>query len=165
MLDLTNPLKPQVLNEQQLPFLNPFPAPTTGAGILTAFSLAYQNGLTYVGTGNAGIIFVYDTSVPADPRLTGLNVVSPYALDVVSVITPGDHNLYSGVIDEWIQLDNAIPQNSIELYFPPAALSNATTITPDLRSAKTRRDIISASAQRMATNRNRSGAEGRGQRF
>ncbi len=163
VLDLTNPLSPQVLNEQQLPFLNPFPAPSTGAGILTAFSLAYQNGLTYVGTGNAGIIFVYDTSVPAHPRLMGLNVVSPYALDIVSVITPGQNNLYSAVIDELIQLDNAIPQNSIELYFPPAALSNATPIT-DLRAAKTRRDIISAIAKRMFTNRNRSGAAGRGQR-
>lgn len=166
ILDLANPLSPQVLNEQQLPFLNPFPAPSTGAGILTAFSLAYQNGLSYVGTGNAGIIFVYDTSVPADPRLMGLNVVSPYGLDIVSVITPGQNNLYSAVIDELIQLDNTIPQNSIELYFPPAALSNATTITPgDLRTAKTRRDIISAIAKRMFTNRNRSGAAGRGQRL
>jgi hypothetical protein len=165
ILDLANPLSPQVLNEQQLPFLNPFPCSSgPDAGILTAFSLAYQNGLTYVGTGNAGIIFVYDTSVPADPRLMGLNVVSPYALDIVSVMTPGQNNLYSGVIDELIQLDNAIPQNSIELYFPPAALSNATTITGDLRKAKTRRDIISAIAKRMFTNRNRSGAAERGQR-
>ncbi len=164
MLDLANPLSPQVLNELQLPFLNPFPFPNSSAGILTAFSLAYQNGLTYVGTGNFGAIFAYDTSVPADPRLMGLNVVSPYALDVVSVITPGQNNLYSAVIDELIQLDNAIPQNSIELYFPPAALSNATPITGDLRTAKTRRDIISAIAKRMFTNRNRSGAAGRGQR-
>jgi hypothetical protein len=164
ILDLTNPSSPQVLNELQLPFLNPFPAPSSGAGILTAFSLAYQNGLTYVGTGNFGAIFVYDTSVPADPRLMGLNIVSPYVLDIVSVITPGQNNLYSAVIDELIQLDNTIPQNSIELYFPPAALSNATPITGDLRTAKTRRDIISAAAKRMFTNRNRSGAAGRGQR-
>jgi hypothetical protein len=165
VLDLANPLSPQVLNEQQLPFLNPFPNRNGySAGILTAFSLAYQNGLTYVGTGNAGIIFVYDTSVPADPRLMGVNVVSPYGLDIVSVITPGQNNLYSGVIDELIQLDNAIPQNSIELYFPPAALSNATTITGDLRTAKTRRDVISAIAKRMFTNRNRSGAAERRQR-
>lgn len=160
-MDLTNPLSPQVLNEQQLPFLNPFPAPSSGAGILTAFSLAYQNGLTYVGTGNAGIVFVYDTSVPGDPRLMGLNVVSPYGLDIVSVITPGQNNLYSAVIDELIQLDNTIPQNSIELYFPPAALSNATPITGDLRTAKTRRDIIAAVAKRTFTNRNRSGTAGR----
>ena len=161
ILDLANPSSPQVLNELQLPFLNPFPAPSSGAGILTAFSLAYQNGLTYVGTGNFGAIFVYDTSVPADPRLMGLNVVSPDALDIVSVITLGQNNLYSAVIDELIQLDNTIPQNSIELYFPPAALSNATTITGDLRTAKTRRDIISATAKRMFANRNRSGAAGR----
>jgi hypothetical protein len=152
------------LNEQQLPFLNPFPAPGSGAGILTAFSIAYQNGLTYVGTGDAGIIFVYDTSVPAEPRLMGLNVVSPYGLDVVSVITPGQNNLYSAVIGELIQLDNTIPQNSIELYFPPAALSNATPITGDVRIAKTRRDIISAMAKRISGEQNRFGAPQRGQR-
>jgi hypothetical protein len=164
ILDLTNPASPQVLNEQQLPFLNPFPAPSTGAGILTAFSLAYQNGLAYVGTGNAGIIFVYDTSVPAYPRLMGLNVVSPYGLDIVSVITPGQNNLYPAVIDELIQLDNTIPQNSIELYFPPAVLSNATTITGDLRTAKTRRDIISGMANRISGEQDRFGAPKRGQR-
>jgi hypothetical protein len=164
ILNLANPLSPQVLNEQQLPFLNPFPAPGSGAGILTAFSIAYQNGLTYVGTGDAGIIFVYDTSVPAEPRLMGLNVVSPYGLDVVSVITPGQNNLYSAVIDELIQLDNTIPQNSIELYFPPAALSNATPITGDVRIAKTRRDIISAMAKRISGEQNRFGAPQRGQR-
>ncbi len=161
ILDLANPSSPQVLNELQLPFLNPFPAPGSGAGILTAFSLAYQNGLTYVGTGNFGAIFVYDTSTPADPRLMGLNVVSPYALDIVSVITLGQNNLYSAVIDELIQLDTAIPQNSIELYFPPAALSNATIITGDLRTAKTRRDVISTIAKRTFDHRNRSGAAGR----
>jgi hypothetical protein len=165
ILDLANPLSPQVLNKQQLPFLNPFPAPSSGAAILTAFSLAYQNGLAYVGTGNAGIIFVYDTSVPADPRLMSLNVVSPYGLDVVSVITPGQNNLYSAVFDELIQLDNTTPQNSIDLFFPPAALSNAMTITPgDLRTAKTRRDIISGMAKRISGEQDRFGAAKRGQR-
>jgi len=129
ILDLASPSSPQVLSQQQLPFLNPFPAPSTAAGILTAFTLAYQNGLIYVGTGNGGNIFVYDASVPADPRLMALNVVSPYGLDVVSALTPAQNNLYTDVIGQMIQLDNTIPQNSIELFFPPAALSYATQIT------------------------------------
>lgn len=132
-----------------------FPVPSTGAGIFTAFTLSYQNGLTYVGTGNAGIIFVYDASVPSEPRLMALNVISPYGLDVVSAITPGTNNLYTDVIDELIQLDNTIPQNSIELYFPPGALSNAAPITGDLRTAKTRRDIILGMAKQQSSDRNR----------
>jgi hypothetical protein len=94
----------------------------------------------------------------------GLNVVSPYGLDVVSVITPGQNNLYTAVIDELIQFDNTIPQNSIELYFPPAALSHATIITSDdLRTAKTRRDIISGTAKGISGQQNRFGAARSGQ--
>jgi hypothetical protein len=154
-LNLLNPKSPQVLNQQQIPFLNPLPAPSTAAGILTAFPLSYQNGLTYVGTGNPGIIFVYDTSVSSEPRLMTSNVISPYGLNVVSVITPGKNNLYADVIDELIQLDNTIPQNSIELYFPPTALSNAAPITGDLRTAKTRRHIILGMAKQRSSDRNR----------
>jgi len=137
ILDLASPSNPQILSQQQLPFLNAFPAPSTGAGILTAFTVAYQNGLTYIGTGNAGIVFAYDTSVPAAPRLMELNVVSPYGLDVVSALTPGRDNIYADVIGEMIQIDNTIPQNSIELYYPPAALSYATPITGDESRTKT----------------------------
>ncbi len=131
ILNLASPSNPQVLVQQQLPFLNPFPTPATVSGILPAFTLAYQNSLIYVGTNNAGIIFVYDASVPANPRLMAVNFVSPYALDVVSALTVGQNNIYADVISEQIQLDNTVPQNSIELYFPPTALSNATQITGD----------------------------------
>jgi len=155
ILNIANPKNPQVLNQQQLPFFNPFPAPSTGAGILTAFTLAYQNGLTYVGTGNAGIVFVYDASVPSELRLMALNVISPLVLDVVSAITPGKNNLYADVVGELIQLDTTIPQNSIELYFPLAALSNAAPITGDLRTAKTRRDIILGMVKEQSSDRDR----------
>jgi hypothetical protein len=71
-----NPLNPRVLSEEQLPFLNPFSFPGSSRGILIAFSLAYQTGLMHIGTGKAGIVFVYETSVPVDPWWV-LNVVSP----------------------------------------------------------------------------------------
>jgi hypothetical protein len=132
----------------------------TFAGILTAFTLAYQNGLAYVGAGDAAIIFAYDISVPSAPRLMTMNVISPVGLDLVPAITPVMNNLYTDVGDgpgesEVVQLDITIPQNSIELYFPPAALSNASPITGDLSKAKTRRDVILEMAKQQSSNRNR----------
>ncbi|MGD0467521.1 MAG: hypothetical protein ABSA54_04020 [Terriglobales bacterium] len=160
ILNLANPSSPQVLSQTQLPFLNPFPTVNTFAGILTAFTLAYQNGLAYVGAGDAAIIFAYDISVPSAPRLMTMNVISPVGLDLVPAITPVMNNLYTDVGDgpgesEVVQLDITIPQNSIELYFPPAALSNASPITGDLSKAKTRRDVILEMAKQQSSNRNR----------
>ena len=160
ILNLANPSSPQVLSQTQLPVLNPFPTVNTVAGILTAFTLAYQNGLVYVGGGDAAMIFAYDISVTSAPRLMSMNIISPYGLDLVPAITPLMNNLYTSVFDGpgesmVVQLDITVPQNSIELYFPPAALSNAAPITPDLSKAKTRSDVILEMAKRQSRNRNR----------
>jgi hypothetical protein len=127
ILNLANPSNPQLLSQTELPFLNPFPSVNNFAGILTAFTLAYQKGLAYVGAGDEAIIFAYDISVPSAARLMAMNVISPFGLDLVPAITPVMSNLYTDVGDgagesEVVQLDITIPQNSIELYFPPAAL-------------------------------------------
>lgn len=75
-------------------------------------------------------MFVFDATIPAVPRLMALNIVAPSDIDmIVSVITPSPSNLYLAVEGVTTQLDNSVPQNSIELYFPPAALSNAVPIT------------------------------------
>jgi len=161
ILSLENPSSPQVLSQTQLPVLNPFPTVNTTAGIVTAFTLAYQNGLAYVGAGDEAIIFAYDISVTSAPRLMAMNIISPYGLDLVPAITPSLNNLYTSVFDgagesEVVQLDITIPQNSIELYFPPAALSNAAPITTgNLSKAKTRRDVILEMAKQQSWNRNR----------
>jgi len=126
-LDISNPSKPQQLYQQQLPFLNAFPASSTAAGIVPAFSLATQNGLIYVGT-TAGVMFAFDATIPATPRLMAVNVVGEDDIDTVSVITPGSNALYLAVQGVTMQLDNSVPQNSIELYYPPAALSTAIPI-------------------------------------
>jgi len=134
-VDLSNPAKPQQLYQQPLPYLNAFPAPTTVSGIIPAFSLATQSGLTYLGT-TAGIIFTIDATVPANPRVVGLNVVGEDDLSVVSAITPGTNSLYLAVEGTTIQFDNTVPENSIELYSPPAALSYAIQLTGgDARSS------------------------------
>lgn len=160
ILNLANPSSPQVLSQTELPALNPFPIVNTTAGILTAFTLAYQNGLAYVGAGDEAIIFAYDISVPTSPRLMVMNVISPVGLDLVPAITTSLNNLYTSVFDgagesEVVQLDITIPQNSIELYFPPAALSNAAPITGDLSKANTRRDVILEIAKQRSSNRSR----------
>jgi hypothetical protein len=94
-----------------------------------------------------------------------MNVISPFGLDLVPAITPVMNNLYTDVADgegesEVVQLDVTIPQNSVELYFPPTALSNAMPITTgNLSKAKTRRDVILEMAKQQSSNRNRAGTK------
>jgi hypothetical protein len=126
-VDISNPSLPQQLYQQPLPYLNAFPAPSTGAGIVPALSLAFQNGVSYVGT-TAGIMFAFDATTPASPRLIAANVVGVDDVAPVTVITPGTSNLYLVVQDAITQLENSVPQNSVELYYPPAALSIAVPI-------------------------------------
>ena len=125
-VDISNPSHPQQLYQQPLPYLNAFPNQFSQSGIVPAFSLAAQNGLTYVGT-TAGMTLAFDASVPAFPRLMALNVVGG-DLDTIAVVTPGASSLYLAVQGTVVKLDNSVPQNSIELYYPPAALSVAIQI-------------------------------------
>jgi hypothetical protein len=126
-VDISDPALPKQLYQQPLPYLNPFPFPSTEAGLLPAFSLASQNGVTYVGT-TAGIMFAFDATVPTSPRLIASNILGTDDTDTVSVITPGAESLYLAVQGVTTQLENSVPQNSIELYYPPAALSIAFPI-------------------------------------
>lgn len=126
-LDVSNPAHPLQLAQQALPFLNPFPAPNTGAGIVPASCLAFQNGLTYVGTW-AGLEFVFDAAAPANPRLMAVNTLGVDDLSVISVMTPGKNQLYVAIDGTVTQIDNSVPQNSIKLYYPPAALSKGYPI-------------------------------------
>ena len=120
-VDISNPANPQQLYQQPLPYGTAFPNINAGTGILPAFSLAAQNGLTYVGT-TAGVTFAFDATVPAFPRLMALNVVGNVEY-TVSAITPSASSLFLAVQGTVVQMDNSIPENSIELYYPPAALS------------------------------------------
>jgi len=124
-VDVSNPAKPVQLAQQTLPPLNAFPAPGTDSGAESAISLAFQNGITYLGSSD-GIEFAYDVSIPTYPRLITFNVVGADDNSPVSVITPAQNNLYiatNGPEPTLFQLENSSPRNSIELYYPPAALS------------------------------------------
>ena len=51
------------------------------------------------------------------------------ASETVAAISPSGNSLYLAVQGAVVQMDNSIPENSIELYYPPAALSLASPIT------------------------------------
>jgi hypothetical protein len=121
-VDVSDPSQPKLLSQQQLPLLNAFPAPHTVAGFVPALSLAVHDGLTYVGT-TAGLLFAFDSSQPANPRLVTLEALGG-DLAEIPVITQSGNNLYVAIDSSVMQLENSLPRNSIELYYPPAALSN-----------------------------------------
>ena len=138
-VDISNPTQPKQLYEAPLPYVNAFPPNNFAAAqteIVSAFSLATQNGLTYVGTENS-TVFAYDASVPAAPRLTAMNVVatgSPYtgyAQGYVTAISPGTNTLYLAVQGGVVEMDNSIPENSIELDYEPAALELPRPMSDD----------------------------------
>jgi hypothetical protein len=137
-VDISNPSQPRQLYQQPLPYLSAFPMLSLSqAGIIPAFSLASQNGLTYLGS-SAGILFAFDATVPAIPRLVAIDLVGYSDLDVVAVITPGAGSLYLADQGAITKLENSVPQNSIELYYPPAALSLAYPLTDSARQSTTR---------------------------
>jgi hypothetical protein len=150
-VDISNPSHPLQLYQQPLPYGNAFPNHFAETGIEPAFSLATQNGLTYVGTTD-GIVFAYDTTVAAVPRLIAINVVGA-GLETIAVISITASNLYLAVVGVTLQLDNSIPQNSIELYYPPAALALAVPITDDaVRRGITGNPKAAWMSRRSATN-------------
>jgi hypothetical protein len=127
-VDISNPTQPKQLYEAPLPYVNAFPPNRLAqTEIVSAFSLGTQNGLTYVGTENS-TVFAYDASVPVAPRLTAMNVAATgsvytgYAQGYVTAISPGTNTLYLAVQGGVVEMDNSIPENSIELQYEPAAL-------------------------------------------
>jgi hypothetical protein len=134
-VDISNPSQPKQLYQAPLPYIIAFPPNNMAqAEIVTTFSLATQGGLTYVGTTNS-MLFAYDASIPAQPRLMAMNVVATgsvytsYAQGTVAAISPGTNTLYLAVQGGVAKMDNSIPENSIELYYQPAALELPVPLT------------------------------------
>jgi len=122
-VDISNPAHPQQLYQQPLPYATAFPNHLSETGIVPAFSLSAANGLTYVGT-TIGMMLAFDATVPAFPRLMAMNVVGNVD-DTVPVISPTAGSLFVADQGNVVKMDNSVPENSIELYYPPAALSLA----------------------------------------
>jgi hypothetical protein len=123
-VDISNPSSPKQMYQAPLPYLTAFPPSDEAvSGIVPAFSLSAANGLTYVGT-TIGMMLAFDATVPAFPRLMAMNVVGNVD-DTVPVITPNASSLFLADQGTVVKMDNSVPENSIELYYPPAALSLA----------------------------------------
>jgi hypothetical protein len=150
-VDISNPSQPQQLYQQLLPYDIAFPSQLAETEIEQAFSLATQNGVTYVGTID-GLMFAYDTTVAAVPRLVAVDVVGG-GDEPVPVMSTTATDLYLAVLGATVQLDISIPQNSIELYDPPAALSLPYPPGTDLakRNGKTGNPKLAWKTRRSAT--------------
>ena len=96
-----------------------------------------------------------------------LNVVGNVDKTVTSII-PNGSSLLLAVQGEVVQMDNSIPQNSIELYYPPAALSLPYPINSgDERnriSGNPKLEWMSRRSARNAQNPNRFGITRHGRR-
>lgn len=141
-VDISSPSQPKQLYQAPLPYVQAFPPNDLAqTEIVTAFSLTTQNGLTYVGTTNS-TVFAYDASVPAVPRLMAMNVVATSVLNegdaqgYVTAISPGTNTLYLAVEGGVVAMDNSIPENSIELYYPPAALEYPVPMAAAMRARR-----------------------------
>jgi hypothetical protein len=87
----------------------------------------------------------------------GLNVPG-YAGDFLPVITPNGNNLYLSDFGYVLQTDNTIPQNLIELYDPPAALSLASPVSSSAKKKAENRGPHRLWSQRQVrTNEQRTG--------
>jgi hypothetical protein len=134
-LDISNPLLVRQLSQTILPIVNPFPPPMSGSNVNPAVSISIQNGLAYVGT-SFGFIFGFDIDHPANPRLVALNLIG----GTIHAINALGNNLFIAADGVEMQLDNALPYNSIQLFYPPPAFSHPAPFTDWASSANTIRN-------------------------
>ena len=134
-VDVSNPSQPKELSQTELLLADP------------AISVSFKDGLAYVGTA-LGMVMAFDVSKPVNPRMVGFNVVGPIGNSEILVITPSDNNLYLGVTvatlqpNALVQIDNALPRNSIEQYFPPSALAQPIGVDDEFRDVRSKADLV-----------------------
>ena len=126
LLDVSNPANPVLLSKTQLnrtdPFLNFDP-------LSEGLSLAINNGIVYVGTLNDnGLVLGFDVTRPAAPRLVSVYAYSGGLMaSVYSLTFEGTDLFVGGSLDgtySVAQADMSQPFDSINTYFPPAALQS-----------------------------------------
>ena len=129
--DISNPSRLTQISQTTLESYNPFPDRTDEGPRGIALSVAVQDGIAYVGTGNSlGVVFGFDYSVPANPRLISM---TPYGEFIDSLVTGfafvGNDLYVVGGLGEFTvmaQADNSNPRNAINLCYPPLALRSST---------------------------------------
>jgi hypothetical protein len=127
IVDVSNPTQIKQLSQTALPPFNPFPAPGSAGSVTLAASVAVQGGLAYVGTTTdddaSAEVAAFDFSQPSSPRLVTFRAQIG---DDISVVSPSGSQLFLAANGIVVEYDNALPQNSIELYNPPAALAQSS---------------------------------------
>ncbi len=126
IIDLSNPAQPQVVSQTLLSRIDPFdnmPPPNQ------ALCLSLYNGLVYVGTfTDNGLVFGYDYTNPAAPRLVSVYAYGEFILtNVDSMLLNGTDLFVGGLLGgayPLMQIDMSEPFDSINQYFPPLALQS-----------------------------------------
>jgi hypothetical protein len=127
IVDISNLSHPKQVSQTTLESYNPFPFIHDEGPRSVALSVALQNGLVYLGTANSlSLVFVYDYSQPAYPRLVSMNAVGEFIDTLISGFSFVGNDIYVcgglGAQTGIVQADNSLPRNSINLYYPPLPL-------------------------------------------
>jgi hypothetical protein len=140
--DVSNLSQPKQINQSVLESWNPFPGQFDSGPRSVALSITTQNGLVYVGTANsASLVFAYDYSQPAYPRLVSMNAFGEFIDSSISGFGFVGNDIYIfggiGVETGIVQADNLRPRNTINLYYPPLTLRGAAFVAqPVLNKVK-----------------------------
>jgi hypothetical protein len=132
IVDISNLQQPRQISQTTLETHDPF-AYGTGSPRSIALSVALQGGIVYVGTANSsGLVFGFDCSQTSNPRLV---LMSPFGESGDSLVSGfaflGTDIYVIGSLDDsdasFVQSDNTVPRNVIDLYYPPVALRSGFT--------------------------------------
>jgi hypothetical protein len=131
IVDVSNLSQPAQISQTVLESWNPFPGQFDVGPRSIALSITVQNGVVYVGTSNsAALVFAYDYSTPAYPRLVSMNAFGEFIDSLISGFGFVGNDIYIfgaiGVETGIVQADNSLPRNAINLYYPPLTLRGAS---------------------------------------
>jgi hypothetical protein len=142
--DISNPSQIKQISQTTLESYNPFPFEFDAGPRSVALAVTTQNGIGYVGTVNsAGLVFGFDYSQPAYPRLVSISAYGEFVDTLISGFSFLGNDIYVagalGADTGIVQADNTAPRNAIDLYYPPLALRSDTFAaqgTPGARKSR-----------------------------
>jgi hypothetical protein len=127
VVNISSPSQPTVLSTTGLSRADPF---YNTAPLNEALSVTINNGIVYVGTLNDdGLVFGFDCTNLNSPRIVS---VYAYFASWIGTLLPTGNELYVGgdlgFASSVIQVDISSPYDSINQYFPPAALQSPSPL-------------------------------------
>jgi hypothetical protein len=137
IVDISNPSQPVLLSKTGLGRSYPFDGSTP---LNEALTVSLAGGLVYVGTLNDnGIVFGLDCSNPAFPRIVSAIAYGDYVETWVGALLFNGNELFvGGALNAGVypltEVDASQPLDSINQYFPPAALQNPFPLNQSARA-------------------------------